>query len=585
MFHIKNSNNFKVLLLVPMLVLIAFSFSQCKIEKKVKEQISTVCNPMDLSYRFMPDGVSRREAADPTVILFKDTYFLFASKSGGYWYSDDLTKWTFIETNEIPTEEYAPTAIVINNEVYFLASNGKKNTIYKSADPKTGKWEIVKDGLKVPMTDPAFFLDDDNKLFIYWGCSNKDPIYGVEIDKNSFEFIGETKELLFPNPQNFGWEIRGDYNTKTDVSPWLEGAWMNKHNGKYYLQYSAPGTLEKSYCDGVYESENPLGPFTVAKHNSFAYKPEGFACGAGHGSTFEDKYGNFWHVGTITISVKHKFERRIGFYPVFFDKDDVLYSNTKFGDFPMIIPKKKIESIDELFPNWMLLSYNKPIEVSSELEGHPKYLATDEEIRTFWSAKTGEKGGWLLMDLEKDVEINAIQVNFAEQDTKLFNRQPNIYQQFLVEYSSDKEIWKTLVDKTKSTEDAPHNYLQLKKPIKARYVKITNYHTVSGKFAISDLRVFGNGQGNKPQFERTLVATRNKADRRQVKLNWNADKNAFGYNIRYGTAPEKLYLNYQVLKVDSLTIRSLSKLQKYYFTIDTFNENGIKKGSKIIAID
>ena len=575
----------KLITRIGFIALIVFIVTQCKIEKIEKKQLSTVCNPMDLSYRFMPNGVSRREAADPTVILFKDTYYLFASKSGGYWFSDDLTKWTFIETNEIPTEEYAPTAIVLNNEVYFLASNGKKNTVYKSADPKSGKWQLVKDGLKVPMTDPAFFLDDDNKLFLYWGCSNKNPIYGVEIDKTTFEFIGETQELIFPNPENLGWEIRGDYNTKTEVSPWLEGAWMNKHNGKYYLQYSAPGTREKSYCDGVYESENPLGPYTLAKHNSFAYKPEGFACGAGHGSTFEDKYGNFWHVGTIAISVKDKFERRIGFYPSFFDKDGVLYSNTRLGDFPIIIPKKKIESIDDIFPNWMLLSYNKSIEVSSELEGYSKKLATDEEIRTYWSAETGNKGEWLQIDLEKEVEINAIQVNFAEQDTELFNRQPNIYQQFLVEYSLDNKTWKTLVDKTKNKADVPHNYLQLKTSTKARYLKITNYYTPSGKFALSDFRVFGNGQGNLPQFERTLTGIRNNEDRRQVSLSWNTDKNALGYNIRYGTHPEKLYHNYQVLKNNSLTIRSLNKLQKYYFTIDTFNENGIKKGSKIIEIN
>jgi len=31
-----------------------------------------------------------------------------------------------------------------------------------------------------------------------------------------------------------------------------------------------------------------------------------------------------------------------------------------------------------------------------------------------------------------------------------------------------------------------------------------------------------------------------------------------------------------------LTIRSLNGLQKYYFTIDAFNESGITQGKKII---
>ena len=39
---------------------------------------------------------------------------------------------------------------------------------------------------------------------------------------------------------------------------------MTKHNGKYYLQYAGPGTEFKSYSDGVYVSDKPLGPFTIA---------------------------------------------------------------------------------------------------------------------------------------------------------------------------------------------------------------------------------------------------------------------------------------------------------------------------------
>ena len=56
------------------------------------------------------------------------------------------------------------------------------------------------------------------------------------------------------------------------------------------------------------------------------------------------------------------------------------------------------------------------------------------------------------------------------------------------------------------------------------------------------------------------------------------------YNIRYGTQKDKLYHNYQVLGADSLTIRSLNRLQQYYFTIDAFNENGIIKGVKNVMV-
>ena len=198
----------------------------------------TVCNPMNLSYRFRPETneASRREAADPTVIQFRGRYFLFASKSGGYWHSDDLIDWQFISTDDIPTEEYAPTAIVLDDEVYFLASSRERSTIYKSTDPMSGKWTVVND-LEEPVWDPAFYFEEDTQaLYLYWGCSNETPIYGVQLDyEKRFSFMDKPKELIHQQPETLGWEVPGDYNDNKGVKPWIEGAWMNKHQGTYYL--------------------------------------------------------------------------------------------------------------------------------------------------------------------------------------------------------------------------------------------------------------------------------------------------------------------------------------------------------------
>ena len=43
----------------------------------------------------------------------------------------------------------------------------------------------------------------------------------------------------------------------------MEGAWVNKHNKKYYLQYGAPGTEFSGYGDGVYVAENPWGHLCI----------------------------------------------------------------------------------------------------------------------------------------------------------------------------------------------------------------------------------------------------------------------------------------------------------------------------------
>lgn len=544
---------------------------------------TTLCNPVNLSYRFCLDAPSRREAADPAMVVYKGEYYLFVSKSGGYFHSTDMMSWDLITTNDLPLEDYAPAAVVMNDTLYFMASANAPLKIYKTGDPKSGRWQVANPAFLIGMIDPDLFVDDDGRLYFYYGCSNINPIYGVELDTKTLNPLGEPVVLFNSNKKNYGWERFGDYNEMSD-SPWVEGAWMTKYNDKYYLQYAVPGTQFKSYCDGLYVSDKPLGPFTLASNSPMSYKPEGFIASAGHSSTFQDKYGNYWHVSTMTISIKHMFERRLGFFPMLFDKDGVFYSSSRFGDLPYKIPSKKYNNPDELFPGWMLLSYKKPVEVSSELADHPKNFAADEEIRTFWSANTGNKGEWIMMDLEKECTVNAIQINYAENGTAIMGRMPDVYYQYLLEYSSDKKTWKTLADKTTNKTDIPHDYVELTKPAKARYIRLTNYHMADGTFALAGLRVFGNGGGEAPSKVEGFTVERDPVDQCIVNLKWNRNPDAIGFNIRYGVQKDKLYHTYQVLGADKLTIRSLNAGEKYYFTIEAFNENGVTTTESIIEI-
>ena len=129
---------------------------------------TTICNPLNLSYRFQLSKPSHREAADPCIILFNGTYFLFASKSGGYWSSNNLITWTFITSPDLLLEDYAPTAVVIKDTVYFMAICKR---IYKSANPLTGCWQIAKNLLPIAAGDPNLFLDENGWLYLYYGLS------------------------------------------------------------------------------------------------------------------------------------------------------------------------------------------------------------------------------------------------------------------------------------------------------------------------------------------------------------------------------------------------------------------------------
>jgi len=544
-------------------------------------QVRTVCNPVDLSYMFSLDtsSPSYREAADPSLVLFKDEYYLFVSKSGGYFHSEDLITWNLISTKDLPLDNYAPTAVVIGDEIYFMTSG--HNRIYKTSDPKSGEWKVAKTNFSYTDTDPMLFLDDDGRLYYYGGCSNVDPIRGGEIDPVTFNKIGSLQNLIYSNTAEYGWEVPGDFNASVNNNPWIEGAWMNKYKGKYYLQYAGPGTEFKSYNDGVYVSDNPLGPFTLAKHNPFAYKPEGFACGAGHGSTFCDKYGNYWHLGTVSISKRHSFERRISLFPVFFDNDDFMYAYTGFGDYPMIIPDKKIDSPEDIFPGWMLLSYSKEVEVSSTFKNFVAKNAVNEDIRTWWSAETNNPDEYISLNLGDQYQVHAIQLNFADQDANLSGRNESIYYQYQILYSSDGTEWKLLVDKSNNTIDAPNDYIQLDEAVDAQYLKLCNIKVPSGKISLSGFRVFGIGSGDKPEVQDFSSISRWAKNQRNATVTWSKKENVTGYNIRYGVAKDKLYLNYMMHFLQQLKISSLNVNRDYYFTIDAFNENGITRGTEI----
>ena len=494
-----------------------------------------IANPVDLNYRFQSGQPGNREAADPECHYFKGEYYLFASVSGGYWSSPDLVKWTYIPCKTIGTiENYAPTVLVYNDALYYMAS-GSPVKIYRNAHPEKDSWELIDTKFRFPLvgnTDPAFFPDDDGRVYIYWGCSDKDPILGVEVDpKDGFKVIGEPAVLIRHQSNQYGWEVPGNNNDE-NKDGWNEGPNMLKCNGKYYLQYAAPGTQFRTYGDGVYIGDKPLGPFRYVEFNPFSFKPGGFIGGAGHGSTFKDKYGNYWHIATMKISVRHMFERRLGLFPLRIDENGRFVQQSVWSDYPFIVPDRKMDySKDNVSAGWNLLSYHQPVTASSSLSGFSPSLAVDEKIETWWAAQTGHPGEWLQVDLRKKTEVRAIQVNFADQD---FNIQPPhnlIFYCYIIEASDDGITWKKIVDKSKNARDAVHELDVLKKPVETRYLRITNCKELPGKFSLYDFRVFGKGNGELPQPVANLKVMRNQQDPRRYQLTWSPQKEVTGYIV------------------------------------------------------
>ena len=545
---------------------------------------TTYCNPLNLDYTYPFHnshlGKSYRSGADPAVVEFRGEYYMFVTRSWGYWHSKDLLNWDFITPEKWYFEGCnAPAAHNYKDSILYVCGNpsGAMSILYTD-NPKRGDWKAVPSVLH-DLQDPALFIDDDERAYMYWGSSNRWPIRGKELDmKNKFLPIAKKPDsLLFLRPDIHGWERFGENHT-SDIKPFIEGAWMTKHNGKYYLQYAAPGTQFNVYGDGVYVGKSPLGPFQYAAHNPFCYKPGGFATGAGHGSTVCGPGGIYWHFGTIHLSINYKFERRLCMFPTFFDEDGVMYSDTYFGDYPHYSPDQvSRQTTSGGFRGWMLLSYGKPVKASSQLESYPVENVTDENLKTFWVAGKNDDKQWVEIDLEEVSDVYALQLNFFDyEETGFWGRMPNLRQRYLVEASVDGARWRVLVDYRNSFRDAPHNYIELDQPIEARYIRYRHHYVPGKNLAMGNIRVFGLGRGKKPATVKGFTVVR-EADERNVRISWKAVKGAQGYNVLWGVAPDKLYSSWMVYGDNSLDLRALTVGQKYYFAIEAFNENGISQ--------
>lgn len=562
----------------------------------IHAQQKTYCNPVNIDYGYTPipnfsEWGRHRATADPVIVNYKNDYYLFSTNQWGYWWSPDMVQWNFVARkflrpwNQGYDELCAPAVGIIGDTmIVFGSTYTRQFTLWMSTDPKKNEWKPLVDSFDIGGWDPAFFTDDDGRLYMYNGSSNRFPMYGVELNRTTFQPIGTRKEMYLPESWRYGWQRFGEYMDDTFLDGFSEGAWMTKHNGKYYFQYGAPGTEFSGYADGVAVGTSPLGHMSN-QSDPLSFKPGGYARGAGHGATFQDNWNNYWHVSTMVVSVKNNFERRIGIWPAGFDKDDRMYCNTAFGDYPHYIASGPADHLQSRFTGWMLLNYKKPVTVSSTLGSYTANHAVDESIKTYWSAATANKGEWIQTDLGETCTVNAVQVNYADQDAEFLGKSEGVYHQYKLYYSIDGKKWKVLADKSNNRTDVPHDYIELAQPVQARFVKLENIKMPTGKFAISGLRVFGKGNGARPGTVKNFMVLRTEKDKRSGWIRWGPVNNAYAYNIYYGTEPDKLYSCIMVHDANEYWFKAMDLKKTYYFSIEAINENGVSDRSAVITVE
>ena len=153
--------------------------------------------------------------------------------------------------------------------------------------------------------DGHVFIDDDDQAYLYYSrdCSNNpigdykvSQIYAVKLSEDLLNVISDPVLITTPDKP---YDMLSAYDRM-----WNEGPYVMKHEGEYYLTYSANFYASKDYCICLAKAKHPLGPFVKDDKNNpivrHGKEGEDFS-GPGHNYFFKDHDGNLkisFHIQT-----------------------------------------------------------------------------------------------------------------------------------------------------------------------------------------------------------------------------------------------------------------------------------------------
>ncbi|HYV36603.1 MAG TPA: family 43 glycosylhydrolase [Gemmataceae bacterium] len=395
-----------------------------------------------------------RELADVSVLWHEGVWYMYPSVDMAWVSKDSGASWQHHPLN-IRDLGYAPTIVKHKGKFLLMAS---ESLVYAADDPLGPFKEIgpikLPEGLPTQI-DPMLFSDDDGRLFYYWGCTPTEGIFGVELDAdNPTRVIGKCEKMIAFEPGRFPWQRLGDWNEQP-ARGWIEGAWMFKRNGKYYLTYAAGGTENRTYAMGCAVSKSPLGPFVPQKNNPILRTTTGLITGTAHGCIVEGPHKSLWAFYTLKASVVHGFERRLGMDPAYIGEDGELHV-TGVSSLPQRLPtaSKGAEPT-----GWLPLNAGPKTVGSSDAPNLSGRLAVDDDMRTWWQPAAEDKAPTLTSNLtEPGAVVRAVRVIWRDVglNTKK-GANPGAFR-YKVEVQTAADKWTTVIDRSQSKEDLLIDY-------------------------------------------------------------------------------------------------------------------------------
>jgi xylan 1,4-beta-xylosidase len=478
------------------------------------------CNPLPI---VSADGASA--SGDVTVIRHDGKYYMYCT-GGGAWISDDLLNWTVQRVANVPV---APDVVEYNGAFYMCGNSGP---LLKADHPlgpftRVGDWPPRTDGWYGPF-DMHTYIDDDNKPYLYYPGRGVTGIFVVELDPGDLTRFAGTPRHLFTFNKDHVWERYGAMNEYTDVS-WIEGPWMTKHDGIYYLQYSASGTQWKTYANGYYTANSPMGPFTYAPNNPLLRSTEGIVTGTAHGSIVEGPDGHLWQFYTIVLS-NPPGGRRVGMDPIAFDKNGNM--SVRVTDTPQWAPGVVADPAKDGDSGSGPVSINKvramnaQSRFSSEQRGHYAAYAVDNSSGTWWEPSPDDALPTLTVDLGPATRFDVVQLftidsvrllftggrrfggpggttsatppNAATATATVPGLPPTNAHQYKIEVSTDGDTFTTVLDQSANAVVRTTIFEEIP-PTQCRFVRLTMIDWPRATpLGIIEFTVFGKPSGSLP---------------------------------------------------------------------------------------
>ena len=412
--------------------------------------------------------VDFREVADPEGIFYDGKWYLFPSVQQAF-VSGDLIHW---EYHPIEIEEplgYAPCIVHYRGRFLLTASPINESVIYWSENPlgpykRLGNPKFPDGTLLRYLTDPAWFADDDGRLYLFWGVDPNGTagIYGMEIDpEDPCQGICEPVKVIGLCTENY-WERYGEYNEHLHYG-WTEGVSLYKHNGEYLLHYSACGTNLRNYALGCYRSKvSPLGPYTPPKRPMLRTR-HGIVNGTGHGGMMKGPDGNPWQLYSCLIRRLHNCERRIGIDRVEFDAD---------GE-PFVKATSVPQSISSGDLGLVPVNIGKSVFFSSCRNEHFGSFAVDDCTHTWWDPAEDDKEPFIEVDLRESFELHSARIIWTEPELDYSaGKLPEPVKFKIAFYDLEHNLIETKTDYSCNSIDHNVEFVIFPSTINAKYVRL-----------------------------------------------------------------------------------------------------------------